>query len=446
MAAMSVANGDFYNRVGGVALLTGYLGEEGIIALETERFMGGIVYKDLNFRFNITYYADYEDGFNLRGNVGILGLSSETIRAWASAETPDVNREKARFIRVYAGYNKDGDDDVTQHELFTMPYLGALPTMPPEMWLNFNCPNNVGLLSNRILEAQGGLVSGDFVPGQAKTKDRVYGQTIEGLLKEFVKRLNYPEDALKFYVKKGYLNKLPRVRCFDFANKTSREVIAEINSWDLVQVSVNVKTCTAPAMMGLTQKSFLRAFIEVGPPWGMGRWGLKKRPIKTISADSGMIGLPNFGDNGNGTPVVSVKTLLRKDIIINDIIKVESRFMESPYQYYRVNQINYQGEFRGQPWYTTYTAQRYDPNETDPEDKEDEASNQNGGEDGNKQETAAEKWAGRATRASSEAAIAIASGGASLGTGISSYLGGKAVNAINSALGREPGRAQRTPY
>jgi len=67
-------------------------------------------------------------------NVSILGLSSDTINAltvWNPAKS--INRK--RRIRVFAGYEGDG----RTNPIFEGIVFEAMPTNPPEMWMNFKC-------------------------------------------------------------------------------------------------------------------------------------------------------------------------------------------------------------------------------------------------------------------------------------------------------------------
>ena len=85
-------------------------------------------------------------------------------------------------------------------------------------------------------------------------------------------------------------------------------------------------------------------------------WFKKKMAAerRVIDKDSGMIGIPQF-KSFMGQMSIEVKTLLRRDIDIGDFIKVESTMINIPDgYYYRVNKIRYEGEFRGQAWYTKF--------------------------------------------------------------------------------------------
>ena len=45
--------------------------------------------------------------------------------------------QKKRYIEVYAGYSSNGDD--MSKPIFAGYVMNAIPTSPPEMWMNFEC-------------------------------------------------------------------------------------------------------------------------------------------------------------------------------------------------------------------------------------------------------------------------------------------------------------------
>ena len=86
----------------------------------------------LDFKFSGEKIGDYFFEFNC----GILGLSADSINeltVWNPAEATMPDRK--RRIEVYAGYDSQGEDS----PIFSGIVMNAIPTSPPEMWLNFNC-------------------------------------------------------------------------------------------------------------------------------------------------------------------------------------------------------------------------------------------------------------------------------------------------------------------
>lgn len=89
----------------------------------------------LDFRFS----GEKVGGVYTDFQVGILGLNSATINdltVWDAAKAIAASRR----IEVYAGYEDGG----IEHPLFEGIIVEAMPTNPPEMWMNFKCLNLAG--------------------------------------------------------------------------------------------------------------------------------------------------------------------------------------------------------------------------------------------------------------------------------------------------------------
>ena len=86
----------------------------------------------LDFKFSGEKIGDYFFEFKC----GILGLNFEHINeltVWNPAEASRPDRK--RRIEVYAGYASQEEDS----PIFSGVIMNAVPTNPPEMWLNFSC-------------------------------------------------------------------------------------------------------------------------------------------------------------------------------------------------------------------------------------------------------------------------------------------------------------------
>lgn len=105
----------FWNRVGHV---------------EIEDDSGQMVkYYGLDFKFKVKSIGDIYNQFS----VSILGLSAQTINS-LTVWNPDDATNHPRKIAVYGGYKMNGE------ELIASGYVWyAIPTSPPDMWLNFEC-------------------------------------------------------------------------------------------------------------------------------------------------------------------------------------------------------------------------------------------------------------------------------------------------------------------
>ena len=373
MADKSVEKGDFYNRIGGVALLTAAFETDGALQGSLDTFAEASIYDGLNFRFHFKYYSDGKGGQKGEGSVGILGLSRDTIRAWAAAVTPDEYRERLHFVRVYAGYQSDGD--LAKCELFTAWITGGVPTSPPDMWLNLDIQESAAALSNVVTASQGCFVASAFELAQSRTgrRDEVTqrhahggGLTVKQACESAVEALNgalgerkRPLYVLEWHISDELSVRMPNLRGVDFSAMNANEVEATINAWGIVRAHFSEVCEPRTTSRGEHDSFIIQIALIIEPNFENWDFRTNLKPPFRIDQDSGMVGIPEFGRNSDyGT--VTVKSLMRRDIGIGDLIEPVSQFMEAPYKYYKVTEIAYEGEFRGQSWYVTYKGQRVD--------------------------------------------------------------------------------------
>ena len=374
----------YFNRVGAVAVWQGELQRDGTVKLKMVDYWQG-----LNFKFSFQIFSNREQGFAGRGEVSVLGLNTETIHRYASVQAPDVNWSKRYFITVYAGYD-DGSGQAP--ELFTMAYTGAEVTSPPEMWLRFvGCEANAAFSRSRFM--------GDktFAPMSAKGNA---GWTVREACRYVTAAAGL---SMRWFVPDSVANRLPRMRRPRVGkNMTERDAKNLINSWGLVEAygysftSESALNQTAAEYGGINSENWMSkigalATYTVSNPstalansaaflrnrMGMApieyRRGLaiyptpdldpkafkeveENKPVVEISEDTGMIGPPHFGlDSGFNS--VEVTTLLRHDLGVGALIHPVSKFIKNVPSYkYRIIEVSFEGELRGQPWYTKYKA------------------------------------------------------------------------------------------
>ena len=85
-----------------------------------------------DMKFDGLKFGDFYSTFRC----SILGLTREHINAltvWDKGQAV----QKKRYIEVYAGYTSNGDD--MNKPIFSGYVMSAIPTPPPEMWMNFEC-------------------------------------------------------------------------------------------------------------------------------------------------------------------------------------------------------------------------------------------------------------------------------------------------------------------
>lgn len=342
-----------YKRVGSVQLWTAYeevspndFGDKVKVGGRTFRIEPNMrrywdsLTKGLDFKFHYETSSTDNQGRVGSGSVSILGLSGDTIRSLVSYATPEENRRKRKFITVYAGYEDEAQDDAMSGEgLFTMRYIGADMTPPPDMWLNFKA------------EASNAILNEEVVSGSIWT-DSPNGLTIKEVCREIAKSLNI---GFRWYIEPELEKYLPRLNGFDWSGGSSAYAVRLINE-------LGVVTANVERYLSGRYKGYYGLAIRCGIKGGLQALEIQRQlelgHYKVISAENGMIGLPQYTPQSetSGGGAVKVKTLLRKDIKINDLIQIKSQYMPQLFPWYRVNTITYDGHFRGQEWYSTFDA------------------------------------------------------------------------------------------
>lgn len=248
-------------------------------------------YDSLDFRFEGEKVGDIYPRFKC----GILGLSMDHIQqltVWNQAEAV----KRARKIQVFAGYEKDG----IANPIFEGFILTAMPTNPPEMWLNFDC-----------------LCSLD----QAIPVDKEYVAvgTIKSIFKEIATILSLgcrwdskkvdPDKRVKFSIrgtKSGLANRFAEAFGLKVYNNNG------------------VLTALDPR-----------------------EWYNDAKNAVEISTDTGMLGLGNVTMAG-----ATIKTRLSDRAGLMSWINLKSKIVPSANGNYYVIRKKHVGHFRGDEWYT----------------------------------------------------------------------------------------------
>ena len=96
----------------------------------------------LNVKFTIKKSAN---AVMNKAEIGIANLSMERVYNLTTFMSPYLNAEKRKLVQIYAGYVKNADDEVPL--IFQGEITRALPTMPPDVWLN--CEARSGFYNNQ---------------------------------------------------------------------------------------------------------------------------------------------------------------------------------------------------------------------------------------------------------------------------------------------------------
>lgn len=85
-----------------------------------------------DMKFDGLKFGDFYSTFTC----SILGLTREHVNALTVWDKGQAIQKK-RYIEVYAGYASNGSD--MSKPIFAGYVMNAIPTSPPEMWMNFEC-------------------------------------------------------------------------------------------------------------------------------------------------------------------------------------------------------------------------------------------------------------------------------------------------------------------
>lgn len=245
----------------------------------------------LDFRFEGEKVGDICPRFK----VGILGLSKEHINQ-LTVWNPVEAITKARKIQVFAGYEKDS----LLNPIFEGYVLNAMPTNPPEMWMNFDCIYGLGQLT------------------QIRDQ-KVMHESLETIAKELAWNLD-----MKFYWASEKVDK----------DKKSKFVLAG-SKMDCLRKFVDSNGLMVYNDGGILTFSDVRG-------WN----GKVKRPTN-ISIDTGMLGLGNVSLKG-----AVIRRRLDDTAGLFSWVHLTSSIVPSANGDYYVIKKKHVGHFRGDDWYT----------------------------------------------------------------------------------------------
>lgn len=338
-----VSYSSYYNRTGYVRIL----GEDGTVEDD---------FRGLNFKFSCEFASTPCTEVEAKCTVGILGLTGQHVHdlttftngtnASQNAEDrkqKDTDDAVKKKIEVYAGY--DGEGFNANSALFSMDIIGAWPTPPPNMWLNFSGMN--------------GAISNDTVyDARMQSKD----QTSEKTLIPFKQYINFVADGLNAKVDWPMTGQeaktLELVKRWSWGIVGSEsQIIRYLNetypTWGFY-IGHSPEDPTTK-ILHVTRLPWRRGSLEydVNRQRFMNAISIAEEAGPTISAATGMIGFPKvtFGNGKAGS--IEVKTLLRKDVGIGKNFTVKSEYIKFANATFKCNKIKHEGEFRGNAWYTT---------------------------------------------------------------------------------------------
>lgn len=283
----------------------------------------------LDVRF--AYQRYFGNGMHSKGNISICGLSKKTLDRYISFFSEDVEVEKRKTIKIIAGY-EDNDKSGCSciGEILNGTIVNALPTLPPDIWLNCEVINQY----------------------EEKLKAKAYNfvgiKTLEEVIKWAVQEIGLTEDKIinritdREYLNTKYVDFTFEGNKFDFINKISAD-FNNINSSDKYG---GINTYIEDNNVIVDYRNLtLKDRNRLGTP----------RLVSKDSTELTLIGIPEPMWAGQA---VNITTLLNSSVRTGDVLELKSNMIESLNGYYYVFSILYIGEYRGQQWYSQFLCRR----------------------------------------------------------------------------------------
>lgn len=275
------------------------------------------VFDNLNTKFAFTKYI----GASMYGigSVSICGLdrfSLDKLISFASEKV--VLEEEKKRIKIEAGY-----ENTKQALIIDGSIMSAIPSAPPDIWLKCEVVNGYELQKKYItLTIEEGLTLEEYAKLIAKTL---------GLdLKIRIKNTNYLNKKMGDCPFQG----------------TEYQLISTISqAFGIVKDEDSCGKIVAYADNGTLIVDY----------YDLDKKDERLNDPILISKETGMVGLPEMSLAGT---FANITTILKPEIYVGDVIKLESGQLKSANGLYYVQGITYTGEFRGNSWYTTLSCWR----------------------------------------------------------------------------------------
>lgn len=276
------------------------------------------VFNNINTKFSYSFYIG--SAMYGTGNISICGLDRETLDQLISFASESKTLKEKKLIKVEAGY---GDKKAL---IIDGSIMSAIPTAPPDIWLNCEVINSYELQKQHIsLTIEEGLTLEQYSQLIADT----IGVDLEMRITD-----------------KNYLNK--KMSGISFGDSIFKLVKTITKAFNFKSKDKNIYK------YGRVASYLVNNTLVVDYAHLKNNDDRTQNPI-LISKDTGMVGLPEMSMAGQ---LVNITTLLKPEIKTGDVIKLESEQIKSASGLYYVQGITYTGEFRGNAWYSTLTCWR----------------------------------------------------------------------------------------
>lgn len=270
----------------------------------------------LDVKFSYTRFLG--NGMFGRGKVAVCGLSMDTVSMFTSFWSEDTELAKRKMVKIEAGYKDGAIGTILEGSI-----VSAIPTMPPDIWLNCEIINSY------------------------ETKFQTFSFTMKGeyTLKDTV------ENIAKFLG----LEPVIRIDNENYLNRTLKNISFLGNKFDLVNkieemFPIKENDKNGGIIAYIEDNSLVVDYSDLT----LNQYNRKGEPI-LISAATGMVGVPEPMWAGQA---VKVTTLLNPTIKTGDVIQLQSKLIPSLNGYYYVFTISYEGQYRGNNWYSSFVCKR----------------------------------------------------------------------------------------
>ena len=257
----------------------------------------------LDFKFEVKKYGNIYSKFS----VGILGLNSSNINAMTVYNPVDAVNQ-GREISVFAGYEADGVPAM----ICKGTVMNAMPTPPPEMWMNFEC---MPFLKNKI-------PIDDVEP--------MYNKPISEVAKKICDMMGF-----KYFWR-------------------------SLNVKESTKINFNFTGCRDTALTKLADG--LNLVVILGDNndvyfYDKKAWNTIPIPrpidIQIINIESGLLMVGNVDATG-----AKIRVRLNDTYSLFSWIKLESKLIPKASGYYFVLSKTHKGHLRGEEWYTELELRR----------------------------------------------------------------------------------------
>lgn len=285
----------------------------------------------LDVKFNYTRFLG--NGMHSKGKISVCGLSRKAIDIYTSFYSQDVEVLKRKTITVQAGYSNEDKNKETIGTILSGTIVNALPSLPPDVWLNCEVINQY--------EAK--LEKKNYGFKGTKTLDEIvsWAAKITGLKVD--NRLSKNDE----YRKTKYSN-------FNF----------EGNKFDLVgrigaifYDALAKKGSKAQRHNGITTYIEDDTLIVDYQDLLQEEYDRNGTPL-VASKDSEQLKLVGLPQPMWAGQAVSITTLLNPSIRTGQVIELKSDLIKALSGYYYVFNITYTGEYKGTNWYSQFLCRR----------------------------------------------------------------------------------------